>query len=519
MKNERSSSSLHPPLPILPLLIPTTAMRLELKYTLIMNLFIIATMSVLFIVNDRTVKRENVFSIIEDYGRGALMREIAGEIQRRLGGESNPDILANAIRIMDYSRWELDVVDVNIMNPSGVVVASLTGKALHDQLDMDGFEKVILSRKSRIRYPPKGYYGYGKEDRIWVIEYTIPYIYEITATGDEFLGAVQVMFSSQEIVRQAQEVADQARWLRMEQLLYVGIATIVLTVFINPLTSFLIVRRLERLMETIAAAQSGDLAVRAEDSSRDEIGRLGSGFNRMLERISSEHASRLEALGNLAAGVAHEVRNPLNSIAMTTQYLKETVDSDAGDDAQECLDVITEQVKELDRIVKQFLQLTRPAEMNLETVDLNSFLVDVMRGFASSLEIANVKLKTDFSRELLYAKIDNDTLRQAISNIIINAIQAMPDGGELFVATAWDTPQRTAVIEISDTGVGVPQENIDRLFEPYFTTKPDGTGLGLAITYKIIEAHNGEIIMESEEGQGTTFTILLHNTKETSEIV
>jgi len=320
------------------------------------------------------------------------------------------------------------------------------------------------------------------------------------------------------IAKQAQDITQHARWLRTEQLLYVGIATIVLTVFINPLTSYLIVRRLERLMETITAAQSGDLAVRAEDSSRDEIGRLGSGFNRMLERISSEHTSRLEALGNLAAGVAHEVRNPLNSIAMTAQYLKETIDADVDSDTQECLDVITEQVRELDRIVKQFLQLTRPVEMDRETLDLNSFLVDVMRGFASSLEIANVKLKTTFSRELLYAKVDNDRLRQAISNIVINAIQAMPDGGELSVTTAWDTPQRTATIEISDTGVGVPQENIDRLFEPYFTTKPDGTGLGLAITYKIIEAHNGEIIMESEEGQGTTFTILLHNTNTTENV-
>ena len=151
--------------------------------------------------------------------------------------------------------------------------------------------------------------------------------------------------------------------------------------------------------------------------------------------------------------------------------------------------------------------------MNWETVDLNSFLVDVMRGFASSLEIANVKLIPNFSRELIYARVDSDKLRQAVSNVIINAIQAMPDGGELSITTAWDTPQRTAIIEISDTGVGVPQGNIDRLFEPYFTTKPDGTGLGLAITYKIIEAHNGEIIMESEEGQGTILTILLHNTK------
>jgi signal transduction histidine kinase len=147
--------------------------------------------------------------------------------------------------------------------------------------------------------------------------------------------------------------------------------------------------------------------------------------------------------------------------------------------------------------------------MNWETVDLNLFLVDVMRSFASSLELAGVKLMCDFSKVLLYARIDRDKLRRAISNIIINSIQAMPDGGELRITTARDVSQKAPIIEVSDTGVGVPQENIDRLFEPYFTTKPDGTGLGLAITYRIIEAHGGEVRVESEEGQGATFTVVL----------
>lgn len=491
-------------------------MRLEWKYTLIINVFILVTMSVLFIVNDRMIRGEDVLSVIRDYvrdyGRGITMWEIAGEVKEHITGESDADRLASLIRTIDRTRWEAEVVDINVMDSNGVVIASITEKALYDQLDIDGFEKVIMLEQTRVRYPPEGYYGYNEGERIWVVDYTLPYMQSISPTGDRELGAVQILFSAQGIASYSKQLRMEQRRLRMQQLLYIGIATVVLTVFINPLTGYLIVRRLERLMETITAAQSGDLAVRAEDSSRDEIGRLSSGFNRMLERISSEHASRLAALGNLAAGVAHEVRNPLNSIAMTTQYLKETTDADADSETQECLDVITQQVAELNRIVKQFLQLTRPVEMNRETVDINSFMVDVMRGFASSLEIANVKLRPNFSRELLYAKVDSDKLGQAISNIIINAIQAMPDGGELSITTAWDTPQRTAVIEIGDTGVGVPQENIDRVFEPYFTTKPDGTGLGLAITYKIIEAHNGEIVMESEEGQGTTFTILLHST-------
>lgn len=476
-------------------------MRLEWKYTLIVNVFILATMSIFFIINDRIVKKESVLLVIRDYFKGAAMREIATDIQERINGKRDAYELEKAIMSTDLNRMELAIVDINVMDPEGVVIASLTGKALNERLDRDGLQQV-MSKQTRVQYPPKGYYGK------WVIEYTLPYIRSTPSEADTELGILQIMFS-------AQGIASDSQHLRMRYLIYITVVTVVLTIFIVPFTGYLIVRRLERLMETITAAEAGDLAARAKDSSEDEIGRLGRSFNRMVDRIRSEHASRLRALGNLAAGVAHEVRNPLNSIAMTIQYLKETIDAGSDGEAQECLDVISRQVKELDSIVEDFIQLTRPAEMNWQMVNLNTFLDDVMLGFASSLEIANVKLIRKYSEGPLYAKIDSDKLRQALSNIIINSIQAMPDGGELQIATAWNASENNIVIEINDTGIGISQADLDRLFEPYFTTKPDGTGLGLAITYRIIEAHNGEISVTSEEGQGATFTILINTATRT----
>ena len=139
-------------------------MRLEWKYTLIINVFILVTMSVLFIVNDRVVKRENVLSVIRDYvrdyGRGITMWEIAGEIKERITGESDAVRLTKLIRSVDRTRWKADVVDINVMDENGVVIASITEKALYDQLDIDGFEKVIMLEQTRVRFPPKGYYGY-----------------------------------------------------------------------------------------------------------------------------------------------------------------------------------------------------------------------------------------------------------------------------------------------------------------------------------------------------------------------
>ncbi|MGQ9609897.1 MAG: ATP-binding protein [bacterium] len=433
---------------------------------------------------------------------GAAMREIAADIQKRieqLPDRYDADKLTRMIRSVDLQRMGWEIVDINVTDVSGIVIASLTGQANGTQMREDDFQRVTAGQMM-IRYPPDGYYGH------WVIEYNIPYIIDIPSYSPNEtpeIGSLQIMFSTQEIIQYYQK-------LRMERLFYFAIVTITLTIFINPLTSYLIVRRLERMMEAVSAVQAGDLATRIKDSSMDEIGRLGRSFNRMIEHISSEHANRMKALGNLAAGVAHEVRNPLNSISITIQYLKDILsDNQNNGEAQECLDVIARQVKELDRIVEEFLQLARPAEMNLNIVDLNSFISELMLDYISILEVKNIELIKKIDNSCLFVKIDKDKFKQAISNIVLNAIQAMPNGGILSISVSEDKLENKAVIDISDTGIGISQENIERLFEPYFTTKPEGTGLGLSIAYKIIEAHNGKITAISEEGKGSTFSIVL----------
>jgi len=478
-------------------------MRLEWKYTLLINVFILLTMSVFYLIDDRMLEREIVQAVIRDHSRGASMRDIASDIQRRIAGKRDTDKVSNIIRGTKLNSTEWNIVDINVTDANGVIIANLIGNPIHDLLD-DNDMKRIKAGQMRVRYPPQGYRGH------WVIEFLLPYVIEDNEQGIE-LGALQIMFSTKEI-------AIYVRQLRLRHLFYVAIVTVALTIFINPVTSYLIVRRLESLMETITAAQSGDLAVRASDSSRDEIGRLGASINRMIEHISSEHNKRVQSLGNLAAGVAHEVRNPLNSMSITIQYLKDIIgelcetkykDQESEKDAYECLDVMSRQIKELDRIVEEFLQLARPTVMNWKIVNLNDFINVLMRDFSSRLEVGKARLSCSYSNKPIYAKIDHDKLGQAISNIVINGIQAMPEGGELFVKVSEDIENKKAIIEISDTGIGISQENVDRLFEPYFTTKSDGTGLGLAITHKIIETHNGEIRVVSKEGQGATFSIVL----------
>jgi signal transduction histidine kinase len=478
-------------------------MRLEWKYTLLINVFILLTMSVFFLIDDRMLEKEIVQATIRDHSRGASMRDIASDIQRRIAGKQDTNELSGIIRSTKLHRPEWDIVDINVTDANGVVIANLVGNPIYDMLGDDEIKRVKAGQM-RVRYPPQGYHGH------WVIEFILPYVVK-ESEGNVELGALQILFSTKEI-------ALYMRQLRVKHLFYVALVTVALTVFINPVTSYLIVRRLERLMETITEAQSGNLSARASDSSRDEIGRLSININRMIEHISSEHNKRVQSLGNLAAGVAHEVRNPLNSMAITIQYLKDIIgelsdneykDQDIEKDAQECLDIMSRQVGELNRIVEEFLQLTRPTVMNWKIVNLNDFINDLMRNFSSILEVGKTKLSCSYSNIPMYVKIDRDKLGQAISNIVINGIQAMPDGGELLVNITANPDENKAVIDISDTGIGIPQDNLDRLFEPYFTTKSGGTGLGLAITHKIIEAHDGVITVKSEEGDGSIFSISL----------
>jgi len=479
-------------------------MRLEWKYTLLINVFILLTMSAYFWFNDRMLEKELANAVIRDHSRGASMRDIASDIQRRIAGKEDATELTRIIRNLSLHKMGWDIVDIIVTDSNGVIISTLTGYDIYDQLSDEEIKR-IASGQMRIRYPPKGYHGR------WVVEFILPYVISYESDENPKLGGLKIIFSTQEVVNYIHK-------LRLKNLFYTALVTVALTIFINPVTSYLIVRRLERLIETLTAAQSGDLAVRARDKSRDEIGRLSRSINRMIEHISSEHDKRVKSLGNLAAGVAHEIRNPLNSMAITIQYLKDIIaeisddkskDQNLKTDAQECLDIMSYQVKELDRIVEEFLQLSRPMSINFKITNLNDFISNFIPNFSSTFEVNNIKLICSYSNNPVFAKIDRDKLGQAISNIVINAVQAMPKGGELYISVRENSETNKAMIEIKDTGIGISHENIDRLFEPYFTTKPDGLGLGLAITHRIVEAHGGEIKVNSEEGQGATFSISL----------
>jgi signal transduction histidine kinase len=213
-------------------------------------------------------------------------------------------------------------------------------------------------------------------------------------------------------------------------------------------------------------------------------------------------ADRLSALGELSAGMAHEIRNPLGSIKGAVEIIKD--DYTPEEAKYEFIQILLKETDRLNQIVQEFLGFARPKNPEFQFVDLNEALESVLSLLGQEARKAGVRIEKKLDLSIGKRSFDAGLLKQAFLNLMLNAIQAMPDGGVLTVESAL----RTEAIEvrISDTGFGIAEENRKKLFSPFFTTKKNGTGLGLAITYRIIENHHGKIDVTSEPGTGTTFT-------------
>ncbi len=221
-------------------------------------------------------------------------------------------------------------------------------------------------------------------------------------------------------------------------------------------------------------------------------------------------AESLASLTTLAAGVAHEIKNPLGSIGIHTQLIEKVVariDEEHASPIRSYLSVIDEEIDRLNKIVVDFLFAVRPMNTHLEDGHLNVLVEDLLNFVQYELEQAEIELVKDLDERLPRLRIDPKYLKQALMNLVKNAISAMPEGGMLRVSTQVRGDQ--ALLRISDNGIGMSDDVRDKIFEPYFTTKDFGSGIGLTLVYKVIKEHMGDISVISKEGHGTTFTITL----------
>jgi signal transduction histidine kinase len=219
-----------------------------------------------------------------------------------------------------------------------------------------------------------------------------------------------------------------------------------------------------------------------------------------------EMSRRLSASGRLTRGVAHEVKNPINAIVLHLQLLQGKL-REIDPDTRRHMDIIGNEIHRLDRVVQILVDFTRPRDLHLEETDLRHLLEDGAMLAAPDAARHGVTVACELPSEPLTVKVDVDFIKQAILNVVINGVQAMPNGGRLIIAARREDDG--AVTEISDQGGGIAAEVQDKIFELYFTTKKGGTGIGLAQTYQILQWHYGSVDFESVEGEGTTFCMRL----------
>ena len=219
------------------------------------------------------------------------------------------------------------------------------------------------------------------------------------------------------------------------------------------------------------------------------------------------YSQKLAALGRLTSGVAHEVKNPLNAMRIHLELLKARLGG-TNPAARDNLDVIAHEIQRLDRVVHGFLKFVRPEELNLAPVDVGALLAEVARLMTPEAARAGSRIALDVAPELPPVSGDAGLLQQACTNLVTNAIQAMPAGGTVTLA-AGRSPDGAIEVRVSDEGVGIPAEDLERIFRLYYTTKPQGSGIGLSMVYRIVQMHDGRIDVDSAVGRGTVMTMTL----------
>jgi PAS domain S-box-containing protein len=224
--------------------------------------------------------------------------------------------------------------------------------------------------------------------------------------------------------------------------------------------------------------------------------------------VRLRRAESLAALTTLTAGVAHEIKNPLGSIGIHLELMKKEMDGKRKIETRkvrENLLIIKEEVDRLNRIVMDFLFTVRPMNAELNYDDLNRVVQEMLEFMKPELEETGIVLEADLVKASPQILMDERYMKQAVLNLLQNATSAMSKGGKLRVQTV--QKRNELLLKIEDTGVGIPDENMDKIFEPYFTTKDFGSGLGLTLVYKIVKEHLGDIEIKSKVGEGTSFTL------------
>ena len=376
------------------------------------------------------------------------------------------------------------------------------GRTIIDAKDSNGnpfIREMIENKSGWIRYPWKNVGDAKPRMKIVRYEYfpTWDWIVAVGSYEDEFY----------------KEANSIKHHIFVSTLILISIVGFLATLLVF-YTSSIATNPITHMIETIRKVKRGDMQARMEVVGSDELAEMATAFNHMTNIIQRNQEmesalaqqGKMASLGVLSSGVAHEINNPLGVILGYAAYLEGKLSPE--DPHYKYIHEIKRESKRCKKIVQDLLSYARTPRPTLEMTDLNELLKEIVEFAANHTDMRGVTIQSSFEAHLPKVLLDGDQLRQVAINLILNAGGAMPEGGTLQVRTEAG-PDRTIKISFQDTGCGIPQESLEKIFEPFYTTKARGTGLGLAITRQIVEMHHGDITIKSEAGTGTTVTVML----------
>jgi len=338
--------------------------------------------------------------------------------------------------------------------------------------------------------------------------------------GERMLGTISLLpdFNWFIIIQQSESEAYRlVTIMRYQVFIFVGFVIIIAAIL-----SYLLEKRITSPINTLVAGvkryAEGDLQFRISVERYDEISVLANEFNTMAENLFKNErklrkAERLAAMSKFATLISHEIRNPLNSMNINMQILKREIEKENGDleKKRKYFGIIISEIQRMDNLINNFLTISRPPRFDPVPNNIHTILDEVILTHTGVAEQQEVKFHKIYCATEIMANVDGDQLKQVFHNIIINALQAMPDGGSLLIKTKCSEVGQTKspgfIIEFSDTGTGISDDKLNEIFDFYYTSKKTGTGLGLAIARQIIDGHNGTIIAQNNPGKGTMLIV------------
>jgi two-component system NtrC family sensor kinase len=433
----------------------------------------------------------------------------------------------NELQIMidSYVAHNAELKEVRIFNPeNGKIFISAERSEIGKEINKEEWEKLKNSDNTEKPVLIKR----GEEifaTRLSAIK-NMPPCYGCHPKGKTELGAMNVsvsLFSAQQSIRES----------RYKHLLGLAVSCVLIALIFWISGDRLINKPLIEMVNVMKKVEQRDLSVRLKEIRRDEFGYLSHSFNNMITSLEEskkeleefhlqqmEKASKLASLGEIISSIAHEIKNPLTGIFCAVQLLY--AEMNEGDSRKPIVSEILNQINRLDRFVKDLLSYAKPVPLQFVSSQVKEVLKVALFFVHSEAKKQHVVINTFFEEDLPLVLMDPSQMQQVFLNIIINAIQSMPKGGVLTISvTAKDCREasrnvkklmkedKCLIVSFEDKGSGISREDIEHIFEPFYSNKAKGTGLGLPITQKIIHNHGGEIFVDSEPGKGSIFTICL----------